>query len=79
MEPFDLRKGIDRQATSGRTVLACLHRGKLDWSAIPFDEPIPLVVSGILALIIVAVLGWVTIKGYVPYRIPRMSNVWFEN
>ena len=41
--------------------------GKLDWSAIPFDEPIPLVVSGILALVILAVLGWITVKGYWPY------------
>jgi cytochrome o ubiquinol oxidase subunit I len=41
--------------------------GKLDWSAIPFDEPIPLVVSGILVLVILAVLGWVTVKGYWPY------------
>src|ERR1700743_2937940 len=41
--------------------------GKLTWDAIPFDEPIPLVVSGILVLVIVAVLGWVTVKGYWPY------------
>src|SRR5476649_680369 len=41
--------------------------GKLTWSAIPFDEPIPLVVSGILVLVILAVLGWVTVKGYWPY------------
>src|SRR5580698_4380339 len=41
--------------------------GKLDWSAIPFDEPIPLIVSGILVLVILAVLGWVTVKGYWPY------------
>jgi len=41
--------------------------GKLDWSAIPFDEPIPLIVSGVLVLVILAVLGWVTVKGYWPY------------
>jgi cytochrome o ubiquinol oxidase subunit 1 len=41
--------------------------GKLTWDAIPFDEPIPLVVSGILVLVILAVLGWVTVKGYWPY------------
>ena len=40
---------------------------KLDWSAIPFDEPIPLIVSGVLVLVILAVLGWVTVKGYWPY------------
>jgi cytochrome o ubiquinol oxidase subunit 1 len=41
--------------------------GKLTWAAIPFDEPIPLVVSGILVLVIFGVLGWVTVKGYWPY------------
>src|SRR5271155_2086026 len=41
--------------------------GKLTWDAIPFDEPIPLIVSGILVLVILAVLGWVTVKGYWPY------------
>src|SRR5271155_1422190 len=41
--------------------------GKLTWDAIPFDEPIPLVTSVILALVILAVLGWVTVKGYWPY------------
>src|SRR3984957_16706644 len=41
--------------------------GKLTWDAIPFDEPIPLVVSGILVLVILAVLGWITVKGYWPY------------
>jgi cytochrome o ubiquinol oxidase subunit 1 len=41
--------------------------GKLTWNAIPFDEPIPLIVSGILVLVILAVLGWVTVKGYWPY------------
>src|ERR1700689_4386573 len=41
--------------------------GKLTWSAIPFDEPIPLIVSVILVLVILGVLGWVTVKGYWPY------------
>jgi cytochrome o ubiquinol oxidase subunit 1 len=41
--------------------------GKLDWSAIPFDEPIPLITSAILALVIVGVLGWITVKNYWPY------------
>ena len=41
--------------------------GKLDWSAIPFDQPIIMgTVTGMI-LVIVLVLGWVTIKGYVPY------------
>jgi cytochrome o ubiquinol oxidase subunit 1 len=41
--------------------------GKLNWTAIPFDEPIPLVVSIVLILIILSVLGWITVKGYWPY------------
>jgi cytochrome o ubiquinol oxidase subunit I len=41
--------------------------GKLDWSAIPFDQPIIMGASGGMILGIVAVLGWVTLKGYVPY------------
>jgi cytochrome o ubiquinol oxidase subunit 1 len=41
--------------------------GKLTWAAIPFDEPIPLATSIVLAVVIVAVLGWITIKGHWPY------------
>jgi cytochrome o ubiquinol oxidase subunit I len=41
--------------------------GKLNRSAIPFDQPI---VMGALSLVVIAVvliLGWVTVKGYWPY------------
>jgi len=41
--------------------------GKLDWNAIPFDQPIIMGASGGMVLVIVAVLSWVTLKGYVPY------------
>ena len=41
--------------------------GKLDWSAIPFDQPIIMGAAGVVALGIVFVLGSVTLKGYVPY------------
>src|SRR5258706_8423791 len=41
--------------------------GKLDWSAIPFDQPIIMGTAGVVALGIVFILGWVTLKGYVPY------------
>src|SRR6266446_4997945 len=41
--------------------------GKLDWSAIPFDQPIVMGAAGVVALGIVFVLGSVTLKGYVPY------------
>jgi cytochrome o ubiquinol oxidase subunit 1 len=41
--------------------------GRLSWSAIPFDQPIVMVASGVVGLGIVAVLGWVLYKGYLPY------------
>src|SRR5215510_13059962 len=41
--------------------------GKLTWDAIPFDQPIVMGASGSVILGIVSVLGWVTLKGYVPY------------
>jgi cytochrome o ubiquinol oxidase subunit 1 len=41
--------------------------GKLDWSAIPVDEPIPLFAASIVVLAILGVLAWVTIKGWWPY------------
>src|SRR5713101_2725218 len=41
--------------------------GKLTWSAIPFDQPIVMGASAGMILGIVFVLGWVTLKGYVPY------------
>ncbi|MEO7433595.1 MAG: cytochrome o ubiquinol oxidase subunit I [Dokdonella sp.] len=41
--------------------------GKLSWQAIPFDQPIVMVASGIVALGIIGVLGWVFAKGHFPY------------
>jgi cytochrome o ubiquinol oxidase subunit 1 len=41
--------------------------GKLDWSAIPLDQPIPMITSGVVALAILGVLAWVVIKGHLPY------------
>src|SRR5580692_3301180 len=41
--------------------------GKLDWSAIPFDQPIPLVAGAVVLVAILAVLAWVVIKGHLPY------------
>nr|WP_294516608.1 cytochrome o ubiquinol oxidase subunit I [uncultured Rhodopila sp.] len=41
--------------------------GKLSWDAIPYDQPIPMAASTVVALVIIGVLGWVTVKGYVPY------------
>ncbi len=41
--------------------------GRLSWSAIPFDQPIPLITSVVVILIVLAVLAIVTVKGWWPY------------
>ena len=41
--------------------------GKLTWAAIPLEQPIPMIASGVVALAILAVLAWVVIKGHLPY------------
>ncbi len=41
--------------------------GKLTWSAIPSDQPIPLAASVLMILAILSVLAWVAVKGYAPY------------
>ena len=41
--------------------------GKLSWAAIPFDQPIVMVASGVVAVSITAILAWVVIKGHLPY------------
>jgi cytochrome o ubiquinol oxidase subunit 1 len=41
--------------------------GKLSWDAIPLDQPIPMIASGVVALTILAVLAWVYKAGHFPY------------
>jgi cytochrome o ubiquinol oxidase subunit 1 len=41
--------------------------GRLSWAAIPFNEPLPLVSAVVVVIVIVAVLGVVTMKGWWPY------------
>jgi cytochrome o ubiquinol oxidase subunit I len=41
--------------------------GKLDWNAIPFDQPIVMGASAGMILAVVFVLSWVTLKGNCPY------------
>jgi cytochrome o ubiquinol oxidase subunit 1 len=41
--------------------------GKLSWAAIPFDQPIPLAAAALVGLVIIAVLAWITLKGWLPY------------
>jgi cytochrome o ubiquinol oxidase subunit 1 len=41
--------------------------GKLTWSAIPFNEPIPMAAGGIVVLVVLGLLTWITVKGHWPY------------
>jgi cytochrome o ubiquinol oxidase subunit I len=41
--------------------------GKLTWDAIPWSQPIPLAAGAVVMLVILAVLAWVVLKGYLPY------------
>ncbi|MBS0641238.1 MAG: cytochrome o ubiquinol oxidase subunit I [Acetobacteraceae bacterium] len=41
--------------------------GKLTWDAIPWSQPIPLIAGAVVMLVLLGVLAWVVVKGYVPY------------
>ena len=41
--------------------------GKLDWSAIPFDQPIVMGATAGMVLAIVLIVSWIVLKGYLPY------------
>jgi cytochrome o ubiquinol oxidase subunit 1 len=41
--------------------------GKLSWAAIPFDQPIPLIAAALVGVVIIGVLAWITLKGWLPY------------
>src|SRR6185312_12245938 len=57
-----------RNRTSEHRMPANFHwLGKLNLTAIPLHEPIPLFAGGAVLVIILAVLGWVLVKGYMPY------------
>src|ERR1700712_4228318 len=49
--------------------------GKLTWSAVPLDQPIPMVASGIVAFTIIGILAWVVLKGHLPY----LWNEWITS
>jgi cytochrome o ubiquinol oxidase subunit 1 len=49
--------------------------GKLSWSAIPIDQPIPLISASVVLVAILAVLAWVAIKGHLPY----LWNEWITS
>ncbi len=41
--------------------------GKLSWAAVPFNQPIPLIAAALVGVVIIVVLGWITLKGWLPY------------
>src|SRR6516162_6085538 len=41
--------------------------GKLTWDAIPFDQPIPLFAGALVIVVILGVLAFITLKGWIPY------------
>ena len=41
--------------------------GKLSWGAVPFDQPIPLFAGAFVILVVICVLVFITIKGWIPY------------
>src|SRR5450759_2576661 len=41
--------------------------GKLTWAAVPLDPPIPLAAAALVGVVIAATLGWILVKGYLPY------------
>ncbi|MFZ3235849.1 MAG: cytochrome o ubiquinol oxidase subunit I [Stellaceae bacterium] len=49
--------------------------GKLSWQAIPFDQPIPLFAGGIVVVIVLGILAFVAVKGWVPY----LWNEWITS
>jgi cytochrome o ubiquinol oxidase subunit 1 len=49
--------------------------GKLDWSAVPLDQPIPLIAAGVVGVLILGVLVWITVRGYLPY----LWNEWITS
>jgi cytochrome o ubiquinol oxidase subunit 1 len=41
--------------------------GDLTWNAIPWGQPIPLIAGAVVMAVVLAVIAWVALKGYVPY------------
>ncbi len=41
--------------------------GKLTWAAIPLDQPLPMVASGVVGLALVGLMALIVFKGWLPY------------
>jgi cytochrome o ubiquinol oxidase subunit 1 len=49
--------------------------GKLGLDAIPWDQPIPLIASALVGAVLLGVLVWIVLKGYLPY----LWNEWITS
>jgi cytochrome o ubiquinol oxidase subunit 1 len=49
--------------------------GKLNWNAIPWDQPIPLIAGAAVFIILLAVIAWIILKGHLPY----LWNEWITS
>src|SRR3954471_24109744 len=63
---------LQRHPTSGPKMNLL---GKLDWSAIPFDQPIVMGATAFMALLVVGVLGWITVNRWWP----TLWNEWLTS
>ncbi len=41
--------------------------GKLTWSSIPFDQPLPMVASAVVGLVLLGIIATIVLKGWLPY------------
>ncbi len=41
--------------------------GKLSWAAVPLDQPIPMIASGVVGLVVIGVMALILLKGWLPY------------
>ena len=48
--------------------------GKLSWTAIPFGQPIVMIASGVVGLVLLAIFALVTLKGWWPYRMDHQRR-----
>ena len=49
--------------------------GKLTWAAIPFDQPIPLAASGLMIVVVLGVLAWITVQRLLALSVARMDHL----
>ena len=66
------RQVLESRPSAGPGVRQYVRRevdmlGRLNWAAIPFNEPLPMLSGAVVGIVILAVLVTVTVKGWWPY------------